>query len=211
MYHVSLDQLSQLSASPCLCLTEPVRLLTALCYCVSTVLAVIKSSWNLPERSVKLICDFLFYISSWLKALTHTVRTIKTLPVTNINRSSCKTASVWACALSKVLKFPPMRPNTKLGAYPCFKEASHFSYRCFISAATSRDQHIDRAHCHKGHFISVMRAAGQESLLWKSERIQYKGLCWQMAFIHVQKIKRTNNIMLASCGHTVWNTLLLLV
>lgn len=44
-YQLSLDQLSQLSASACLCLKEQVRHLTALCYCVSAMWT--KSSWNL--------------------------------------------------------------------------------------------------------------------------------------------------------------------
>lgn len=54
IYHLSRDQLSQLSASTFLCLKEPLRLLTALCYCVCTMWT--KSSWNLPEN---LVCNCL--------------------------------------------------------------------------------------------------------------------------------------------------------
>lgn len=191
VYQLSLDQLSQLSASACLCLKEQVRHLTALCYCVSTMWT--KSNWNLISDCLLFNFKLNFESNDLHSEDCHDIGGKKKKKVTWTEAAAGPWICLSFCALSKVLKFPPVRPNTKLSAYLSYKEASHFSSRCFISTATSCDQHIDWAHCHKGHFISVMRAAGQESFLGKSESTQCESDCAgkrpSSVCTHTKKIK----------------------
>lgn len=109
-------------------------------------------------------------------------------------------------ALSKVLKLPPSRPNTNLSAYLSFEEASHFSSRCVISAQTPCEPRIDRLRRHKGHFISVMRAAGQKDVQWTFEGRQRESDFadkWFSSNVHSvkKKKKRSFKVILRGCGH----------